>query len=102
MIAEICYNLLRPFNPVWKYASEGETYSAFIELKNKPRYYVEDFKICYGLTTEKRSIDAIYRSALRLGRETTNFLRKNKVETKIKDKEFLQFFKSKEYTDFLS
>jgi len=100
-IAEICYNILRPFNPVWKYTSERETYSAFTELENKPEHYVEDFKICYGLTMENRSIDVIYKSAMRLARETTNFLRKNKVETKIKDKEFLRFFKSKEYADFL-
>ena len=100
-IAEICYNLLKPSNPVWEYSSETETYSSFIELKNKPKHYVEDFKICYGLTMEKRSIEAIYRSAMRLARETTNFLRKNKIDTKMKDKDFLHFFNSKEYKDFL-
>jgi len=100
-IAELCYDILKPFNPVWKYTSETETYSSFIELKNKPRHYAEDFKICYGLTMKKRSIKAIYRSAMRLARETINFLRKNKVETKIKDKEFLHFFNSREYIDFL-
>jgi len=29
------------------------------------------------------------------------FLRANKVEERIKDKEFLRFFKSKEYAEFL-
>lgn len=101
MIAEICYNILRPFNPVWKYTSERETYASFIKLENKPRHYVEDFKMCYGLTMKERPIHAIYRSAMRLARETTSFLRKNKVEKRIKDMEFLRFFKSKEYTDFL-
>jgi len=99
-IAEICYNLLKPFNPVWKYASETETYQSFIELKNKPKHYVEDFKICYGLTMEKRSIKAIYESAMRLARETISFLRENKIEAKMKDREFLQFFNSEEYKDF--
>jgi len=100
-IAEICYNLMKPFNPVWKYSSETETYSSFIELKNKPKHYVEDFKICYGLTMEKRSIKTIYGSAMRLARETTNFLRENKIDTKMKDRDFLRFFNSKEYKDFL-
>jgi len=101
MIAEICYTILKAFNPVWKYSTERETYPALLELKNKPEHYVEDFKVCYGLTMEKRSIAAIYESAMRLVRETTNYLRKNKIETKIKDKEFLQFFKSREYKGFL-
>jgi len=101
-IAEICYNILRPFNPVWKYTTEKETYSSFIELQNKPTHYVEDFKTCYGLITEKKSVNVIFRSAKRLARETTDFLRKNKIEQKINDKDFLQFFNSIEYRDFLS
>jgi len=100
-IAEICYNIVKAFNPVWRYASETETYQSFLELKNKPRHYVEDFKTCYGITMKKRSINGVYRSAMRLARETAKFLRKNKIDAKIKDKEFLQFFKSREYTDFL-
>jgi len=100
-IAEICYSMLKPFNPIWKYASERETFQAFLGLKNKPKHYVEDFKICYRLSLKERSIDDIYRSAMRLARETTDFLRRNKIETKIKEKDFLQFFKSREYNDFL-
>lgn len=101
-IAKICYEILRPFNPVWKYTSEKETYASFIELENKPNHYVNDFKICYGLTLKSRSLATIYKSAMRLARETANFLRKKKLEKKIKDKEFLHFFKNKEYTAFLS
>ena len=100
-IAEICCNILRPFNAVWKYQSESETYTSFIKLENKPKHYAEDFKICYGLTLKKRSSRLIFKSAMRLAKETTSFLRKNLDETAIRDKEFLQFFNSKEYKDFL-
>jgi len=100
-IAEICYNTLRPFNAIWKYQSESETYPSFIRLENKPKHYVEDFKICYGLTLKKRTNRMLFNSAMRLARETTSFLRKNLDETAIDDKEFLQFFNSKEYRDFL-
>jgi len=100
-IAEICYAILKPFNPVWKYSSERETYQAFLELKNKPNHYVEDFKMSYGLTMREKSIDSVFKSAMRLARETTNFLRKNIMKVRVKDKEFLQFFKSREYADFL-
>ena len=92
---------MKPFNPVWKYVSEKETYQALLSLQNKPRHYVEDFKICYGITVKERSIEAIYRSAMRLAQETVNFLSANKIETKVKDKEFLMFFRSREYADFL-
>jgi hypothetical protein len=101
IIAEICYNILRPFNAIWKYQSESETYSSFIKLENKPKHYVEDFKICYGLTLKKRTNRLIFNSAMRLARETTSFLRKNLDKTAIDDKEFLRFFNSKEYRDFL-
>jgi hypothetical protein len=101
VIAKICYNLLRPFNPVWTYTSEREIYAAFLNLKNRPKNYVEDFRVCYGITTEKRPLDRVYKSAIRLARETVEFLRANKVEEKIKDEEFLRFFKSKEYAEFL-
>lgn len=101
VIAQICYNLLRPFNPVWKYTSERETYTAFLSLKNKPKNYVKDFKICYGITTERRPLKKVYESALRLARETVEFLKLNRVEEKIKDKDFVKFFKSKMYSDFL-
>lgn len=100
-IAGACYELLRPFNPVWRYTSERETYLSFIKLKNKPEHYIEDFKICYGITTKKRNIDMIYKSALRVAKETVDFLKRNKIETKVKDKDFLKFFESKEYIDFL-
>jgi len=100
-IAEICYNILRPFNALWKYKSESETYPSFIKLENKPKHYAEDFKTCYGLTLKKRSNQLIFKSAMRLAKETTSFLRKNLDETAIRDKEFLQFFNSKEYKDFL-
>lgn len=100
-VAEICYTILKPFNPVWKYTSERETYLSFLELENKPRHYVEDFKMCYGLTMKKRTMNDICKSAMRLAKETTDFLRKSKIETKIRDKEFLHFFKSRGYTDFL-
>jgi len=102
VIAEICYNLLRPFNPVWTYTSEREIYVAFLNLKNRPKNYVEDFRVCYGITTEKRPLDRVYKSAIRLARETVEFLRANKGEEKIKDEEFLRFFKSKEYAEFLT
>lgn len=101
VIAEICYNLLRPFNPVWTYASERETYAAFLNLKNKPKNYVEDFRVCYGISTEKRPLQKVYGSAMRLARETVEFLTAKKVEERVKDAEFLRFFKSKEYADFL-
>jgi hypothetical protein len=42
-IAEICYNILIPFNAVWKYKSESETYPSH-QLENKPKHYVEDSK----------------------------------------------------------
>jgi predicted nucleotidyltransferase len=100
-IAEICYNILRPFNPVWLYTSESEIYPTFLSLKNKPKHYVDDFKICSGLTLKKRSTRLIFNSAMRLTRETTDFLRRNLDETRMKDKEFLKFLNSKEYTDFL-
>lgn len=100
-IAEICYNILRPFNPVWEYASESETYPSFIELETKPKHYVEDFKTSYGLTLKKRSNRSVFNSAMRLARETTEFLRKNLDETRIEDKEFLHLFNSQEYRDFL-
>ena len=100
-IAEICYNILRPFNAVWKYKSESETFPSLIKLENKPKHYARDFKICYGLALEKRTNQMIFNSAMRLARETTSFLRKNLDETTIKDKEFLQLFNSKEYRDFL-
>jgi len=58
-IAEICYNLFRPFNPVWTYTSERETYAAFLSLKNKPKNYLEDFRVCYDITTEKRSLKKV-------------------------------------------
>ncbi|MEM3616812.1 MAG: nucleotidyltransferase domain-containing protein [Candidatus Bathyarchaeia archaeon] len=97
VIAEICYNLLRPFNLVWKYTSEKEAYRAFLSLKNKPKDYVKDFKICYGITTERRPLKKVYESALRLARETIEFLTLNRVEERIKDKDFIRFFKSKEF-----
>jgi len=100
-IAEICYNILRPFNPVWEYASESETYPSFIELENKPKHYMEDLRTSYGLTLKKRSNKSVFNSAMRLVRETTEFLRKNLDETRIEDKEFLHLFKSREYRDFL-
>jgi predicted nucleotidyltransferase len=99
-IASACYELLRPFNPVWRYISEKETYLSFIKLKNKPEHYIEDFKICYGITMKERDIDMIYQSALRIAKETIAFLKRNKIETKVKDKNFLKFFESKEYIDF--
>ena len=101
MIAEICHNILKPFNAVWRYKSESETYPSFIKLENKPEHYVEDFRICYGLTLRKRTNRLIFNSAMRLARETASFLRKNLDETAMNDKDFLQFFNSKEYRDFL-
>jgi predicted nucleotidyltransferase len=100
-IAEICYAILKPLNPVWTYVSERETYQALLGLQNKPKHYVEDFKVCYSLTMKERSTEAICKAAMRLAQETTDFLRSNKIETKVKDQEFLELFRSKEYTDFL-
>jgi len=100
-IAEICYNILRPFNPVREYTSESQTYPSFIELENKPKHYLEDLKTSYGLTLKKRSSRSVFNSAMRLAKETTEFLRKNLDETRIKDKEFLRLFNSREYRDFL-
>jgi len=100
-IAILCHGILRPFNPVWKYASERETYRSYLQLESAPTHYVKDFRVCYGLTMNSRTIDEIYKSAMRLARETTDFLRRNKIEKKIADKKFLLFFNSKEYADFL-
>jgi len=100
-IAEICYNILRPFSPIWKYSSEKEIYRSFLELHNAPEHYVEDFKTCYGLTMKRRTINDTYKSAIRLAQETVDFLRKNKIEAITHDKEFWHFFNSKEYMDFL-
>jgi predicted nucleotidyltransferase len=100
-IAEICYNILTPFNAIWKYKSESETYPSFIRLENKPTHYFEDFKICHGLTLKKRTNQMLFDSAMRLARETASFLRKNLDQTAIDDREFLRFFNSKEYRDSL-
>jgi hypothetical protein len=100
-IAILCYGIFRPFNPVWKYASEREMYESYLQLQNVPTHYVEDFRVCYGLTMKSRTMDEIYKSAMRLAKETTDFLRRNKIERKIKDREFLLFFNSKEYAVFL-
>lgn len=100
-IAKMCYRIMRPFNPVWKYLSEKETYISLITLENKPQHYVEDFKICHGLTLKSKSIDDIYTSAMRLARETTDFIKTKEIDSEIEDREFLLFFNSKEYRDFL-
>lgn len=101
VIAEKCYRLLRPFNPVWKFTSEKETYPTFLQLKKKPKHYAQDFRVCYGLTMKKRNKDQIYKSALRLASETVEFLKENNIEKKIKDKEFLSLFNSKGYMKLL-
>ena len=100
-IAEICADIIRPFNPVWRYKSESETYSSYLELENKPKHYVDDFKTCYGLTMKKLSPSILYRSAIRLANETVSFLRSKDIEKLFNDKEFLQFFNSEEYADCL-
>ena len=100
-IAEMCYSILRPFNPVWIYKSESETYLSFLGLRNKPKHYVEDFKTCYGLTLKKRPKDLLLTSGIRLATETSDFLRKHLAETGTRDKDFIEFLNSKDYRDFV-
>lgn len=101
IIAKKCYFLLRVLNPVWRYTTERETYRSYIELKNRPEHYVDDFKICCGITMKERTLEMVFKSGLRIARETVEFLKENKIEEKIKDQEFLKFFSDPRYMKFL-
>jgi len=101
-IAFFSYMLLRPFNPVFSYRSERQKYEAFLSLKNKPKGYNENFKICFGLTTKARSMNKIYASGLKLANKTFNYLKSKKVWNQVKDKNFKSIFEEDYFSDLLS
>ncbi len=101
-LALFSYRLLQPFNPVFTYKSEKQKYQAYLSLKNKPKNYNNDFKICFGLTINARSLKQIYNSGLNLANGTFNYLKSKKVWLKVKDENFKSIFEDDYFSKLLN
>jgi len=90
LIASQSIRIIQFFNkmkPEEMYNSIRLNYDAIFNLKKFPNNFIEDFETCMGLK-ENLTFEEIYSSAIRLTRETIQFLNKQNLKN-IKNNEFL-------------
>lgn len=84
-LADVCWRLLRPLNPVLTFPGESEFWDRVSAFTVAPEGYAEDLRYCLGLLDEPRPVHVLVWRALRLAEGTLGVIEAHVAALRLPD-----------------